>query len=515
MPHRISIIRFFLLFLSLSACNSPEPQDTLLPVVVLQSGGETGAAFVVGMQRNYLYLLTAAQLLKAPEEAKVIFRGNHFINVEVVNIDKELDLAAIRCLLPDDMETPISYIYATSPLSENDKLTTIGHLPDHYWHINRRNQIKPHTDGVPYGKFALYSKSFGTSSIGSPVLDKRNALYGLVTQTDSVNTICLNTDILQQACRDWGVPENLMLGLNYATSYGKDKAALPQKGKTPHSPITYTDSLAGEMVLVKGGTFLMGNKERYPDELPIHPVTVSDFYLGKYEVTVGQYLAFCKMTNGHWPEWLEKGNNYHVETGEESDYSDMGYRKVGSENLPIVGVTWENAQAFIQWLSIKTGVTFRLPSEAEWEYAAGGGANNRTAWAGTNGAGLSEYVNFCDKNCTAPWAFNSLDDGHRYTAPVGTFLPNALGLYDMSGNVWEWCQDWYHASYKNAPNNGSAWENPIGPGRVIRGGSWKWMLAYSEITMRSDLRYWHSRDNLSKKHYFHCLDIGFRLARSL
>ena len=204
------------------------------------------------------------------------------------------------------------------------------------------------------------------------------------------------------------------------------------------------------MVFVKGGTFSMGSPsteaDRGSDETQ-HQVTLSDFYIGKYEVTQKQ--------------WRD------VMGSDPSNFKNC-------EQCPVEQVSWTDAQEFIKKLNQQTGKTYRLPTEAEWEYAARGGANTkRYLYAGvTELASLDKYANFCDNNCEYNWKTASANDGYKSTSPVGKFLPNELGLHDMSGNVYEWCSDWYSSDYyKSSPS-----KDPTGPSsgsdRVIRGGSW-------------------------------------------
>ena len=242
------------------------------------------------------------------------------------------------------------------------------------------------------------------------------------------------------------------------------------------------------MIAVKGGTFQLGSNEGNDDEKPIHRVTLNDFYIGKYELTVGQYLQFCTETNTNWPEWLEKGNDYHVETGKDAYYKNLGYQRKGSENLPIVGVSWNDATAYCQWLSSKTNKNYRLPTEAEWEYAARGGNQ-------------SKGFTYSGSNTVGDVAWYTENSGSK-THTVGTKGVNELGIYDMSGNVWEWCSDWYDENYyKN-----SAAQNPKGAQsgslRVLRGGSWN----DTDYYCRSSFRYWIDPVN-------RFIDVGFRLAR--
>ncbi|MDY0281863.1 MAG: SUMF1/EgtB/PvdO family nonheme iron enzyme, partial [Salinivirgaceae bacterium] len=197
-----------------------------------------------------------------------------------------------------------------------------------------------------------------------------------------------------------------------------------------------TSNLNLEMVAVRGGTFQMGDTfgDGGSDEKPVHSVTVSDFYMGKYEVTQAQWRAIM-------------GSN-------PSRFS-------GCDNCPVEQVSWNDVQEFIKKLNAKTGKKYRLPTEAEWEYAARGGVE-------THGRASHKYAGSNTLNDVAWYADNSNSKTH----PVGGKKPNELGIYDMSGNVWEWCNDWYDNNYYgSSPSN-----NPQGASsdsfRVDRGGSW-------------------------------------------
>lgn len=202
-----------------------------------------------------------------------------------------------------------------------------------------------------------------------------------------------------------------------------------------------------EMVYVKGGCFQMGDTFGHggPDEKPVHQVCVDDFYIGKYLVTQGQWQAVM-------------GSN-------PSNFPDCG------QNCPVENVSWNDAQDFINRLNEMTGMKYRLPWEAEWEYAARSGGKAEE-WAGTsNPAELKDYAWLED---------NSL----KRTHPVGQKKPNGLGLCDMNGNVWEWCKDWYdNKYYERSPqkNPGGVLE---GQYRVLRGGAWSSFAAISRASYR-------------------------------
>jgi len=278
-----------------------------------------------------------------------------------------------------------------------------------------------------------------------------------------------------------------------------------------------------EFVWVPGGCFEMGQSEKekedlikeageeeykkyYTDELPRHTVCVDGFYMGKYEVTVGQWRAFVEAT-GYKSEAEKEGWAYgwDKEKGwvkKEGIYWDRpGFAQ--ADDSPVTCISWNDAVAFAAWLSKKAGKAFRLPTEAQWEYACRGGTATARYW-GDSPDDACGYANVADqsaKRVFSDWTIHECDDGYVYTSPVGHYKPNGYGLYDMLGNVWEWCADWYGKDYYgNSPRR-----NPMGPAtgkcRVVRGGSWGVMPR----SVRSAVRDWYRPGKRN-------VNLGFRLA---
>lgn len=244
---------------------------------------------------------------------------------------------------------------------------------------------------------------------------------------------------------------------------------------------------------------------RSKDEGPVHRVNVATFAMGKTEITRGQFAAFVAKTGysaGDKCSTLEKGK---VEE-RSGDWHKLRYGQ--EDNYPIGCINWNDAQAYTEWLSHMTGKRYRLPTEAEWEYSARGNTTTARYW-GNNPDDACEYANAADKTVQAQilgassWSTHKCTDGFAYTAPVGSFKPNAFGLSDMLGNAWEWTEDSYHKSYKDAPTDGSAWQGD-GAKRVLRGGSWN----NSPRDVRAAVR--NSYKPALRYSFF-----GFRLARML
>ena len=257
-----------------------------------------------------------------------------------------------------------------------------------------------------------------------------------------------------------------------------------------------------EMVLIPAGEFKMGSGESaeetaalkeelrhgflmadfFKDEHPQHRVRITKpFYLGTYHVTRGQFRQFVK-DSGYKTD-AEKGDNpgaygWDPEKKEFGFNKKYSWRNAGFEQTdehPVVNVSWNDAVAFCKWLSKKEDKTYRLPSEAEWEYACRAGTTTRY-YSGDDPETLATVGNVADAAAKAQfpdwkWTIKA-NDGYVFTSPVGKFKPNAFGLYDMHGNAWQWCADWYGADYytkspTDDPTGPSAWLGPRGPGRGL------------------------------------------------
>lgn len=264
-----------------------------------------------------------------------------------------------------------------------------------------------------------------------------------------------------------------------------------------------------EMVVIPSGTFNMGSpnseKGRGDDEGPVHSVNVATFALGKTEITRGQFAEFVNKSGYITGDkcWTLEEGKYEERT---RNWRELGYPQ--DDKQPVAGINWNDAQAYAEWMSHETGKKYRLPTEAEWEYAARGNTGTARYW-GDNPDEACEYANGADKTAQAQihgatsWSIHRCTDGFAYTAPVGSFKANAYGLNDMLGNVWEWTDDSYHDGYNGAPTDGSTWQGD-GKNRVLRGGSWN----NAPSNLRAAIRYASNPD-------LRFSSFGFRLARVL
>jgi formylglycine-generating enzyme required for sulfatase activity len=222
------------------------------------------------------------------------------------------------------------------------------------------------------------------------------------------------------------------------------------------------DGILLEMVQIPAGSFKMGSPEGegFGSERPQHNVTVKQFFLGRYQVTQEQWARVATLPK-------------EIDDIQPDPSSFKGKR------LPIERVSWYDVKEFCARLSKKTGGEYRLPSEAEWEYACRAGTTTPFHFGSTITTELANY----DGNSV--YRDGKKGEYRKKTTEVGVFPPNPFGLYDMHGNVWEWCQDQYHNSYDGAPEDGSAWlDENNSQSRMLRGGSWNGDPEYCRSAIR-------------------------------
>jgi formylglycine-generating enzyme required for sulfatase activity len=251
--------------------------------------------------------------------------------------------------------------------------------------------------------------------------------------------------------------------------------AVPPKTAPSRFPPQFVNPAGSQMLLIPAGEFVMGSDapDALPDEQPLSPMTLTEFYMSRHPVTNAQYEQF------------------------DPSHSQKRIRTAGDDH-PVVYVTSIDAINFCQWLGQRDGKNYRLPTEAEWEYAARGTDGRKYPWGNHDRRGGS--ANFADASTTFAWRDAQINDGYPETSPVGAFPDGAsfFGLADMAGNVWEWCLDFYH------PLPGPLKRSPRGPAtgsnRVYRGGSWKSCFTNLRATARS-----------SNAANYSCNDVGFRV----
>jgi formylglycine-generating enzyme required for sulfatase activity len=300
--------------------------------------------------------------------------------------------------------------------------------------------------------------------------------------------------------------ESQTLTDNQATNYTKPSDTTQSKNGSESNEISEATGKAKkdlvpmlpEMVKIKGGSFKMGSKdpEAKEDEENIHEVHVDEFFIGKFEVTVAQFKSFIDATS--YQTEAERIGKSYIYTGSWKNMKGINWRHDARGNLrpaseydhPVIHISWNDAMAYCKWLSEQTKKSYRLLTEAEWEFAARGGSQSKGfKYSGSNNIDESA------------WYIGSSQDKGTY--PSGTKKPNEAGVYDLSGNVYEWCADWYDSEYYlNSPSH-----NPKGAtsgiSRVVRGGSWHDTAEKNRVGSRFN-------GNPSYCGY----NIGFRVARS-
>ena len=269
-----------------------------------------------------------------------------------------------------------------------------------------------------------------------------------------------------------------------------------------------------ELVDIEGGHFWRGSLNGDDDEKPLHKITVHPFALGRCEVTVAEFSVFVEDTgyvatadSGDCRAINEEGSTFV--DGVNASWRYPRYPEVAQVGaMPVVCVSFDDALAYTRWLTALTGRAYRLPTEAEWEYAARGTTTTARHWEVYRHVSQCDFANGADQDSKSRFEQQSnveCADGHVVSAPVATYRPNVYGLYDMLGNVWEWTADCWKGSYEEPPSNGEA---RLAKGidcsrRVLRGGSW----FYGPEGLRAAKR---SKDYPAKTYN----SVGFRIART-
>lgn len=446
-------------------------------IATVEGKNRVGAGIIVGLKPNLAYIATAAHVVAGDFSPSVVFYSQSTDRWEsrVLGMDagnpKGLAVLGVEGeLLPDVFVLDLDPNFS---IPETASLKIIGF---------------PRVVGVPWaslpgsmvgrkGPDFVFSGAADEGNSGGPVL-YQGKVVGLVMEAGNGFGNAVPSPTVRFTLEGWKVP------LGMATRVAGGGKATPPTLKTQSQsvnslPKTINGKDGGPMVLVPAGTFQMGSPdgEGGKDEHPQHSVSVNAFYLDTHEVTNQQFQQFVQ-ANDYKTTGEKEGNVWVYLSGDawkkisgaswrqpEGDQSVFGS---GREMHPVVSISWEDAKAYCE------GVGKRLPTEAEWEYAARSGGT-KEVWAGTSVEGqLTEY------------AVYSANSGNR-TASVGWKKPNGLGLYDMSGNVWEWVADWYDKDYYgNSPPKNPQGPSSSGEYKVLRGGSWYSDPAY----LRSADRDW-------------------------
>lgn len=479
------MIRYVLLLIMVGfgTCYSQNP-NLIAPVPIVTAGpqeDELGAGIIVGQNAQTLYIATANHVVSEYQELiSVSIKGiGKGLEAHIELAIPEYDLAVLTIEVPSQAIPPLSYLPAEAPPEMLERVIVIGHTDGSKWNVNLVARMKTWdiVSDYAHAKFYITEEGNGSGNSGGPVLNQEHQLLGMVQEINSAQTICLRASMMLRILRSNDIPVNLLTGIDM-----EEKKS------------NYSDPFAGQMIWVQGGRFTMGTdiaSEKMMDhEGPAHEVSMDGFWIGQHEVTLGEYLIFCSEVRDHWPEWLEPGGRNHIATAENSLYKQFGFRETNNEALPVAGITYDDAIAFCAWLSQKSGFHYSLPTEAQWEYAARGGHKaTNTRYSGSN---TPEYVgNFGTRNDT---------DGVR---EVKSRSPNELGLFDMSGNLMEWCADWYGETYYQISSSNNPRGPEFGSWRIMRGGSFGGAPAAGTVTARFGME--PAKPSLI---------LGFRVARN-
>ena len=434
------------------ATENLKPNVVAITVSFADGSEEKGFGFITGEKDGQLYVVTAGHVvhgkqIKSPQ--KILLR--FYTSLRQYPAEEESWFES------DDL----SLLTLPKPVGIQWKRQYAHFAPQTYQHVRfigqNQDWLSPGSGEITrldnrLIRFSIYTIEPGTS--GAPLLNEKG-IIGLILEDERIASYALSLTRIKELIGDARYP--YFGGELYDPTGNGSETATNQTLTVPEG-----------MVLVKGGTFTMGctneqGTECDTDEKPAHLVTLSDFYMGKYEVTVQAFKEFIEATNYQTDADKDGGSYFWNETewvkksGINWKYDMAGNLRPASEyNHPVIHVSWNDAIEFCKWLASKTGKKYRLPTEAEWEYAARGGNQ-------------SLGYKYAGSNSLSDVAWYNENSGSK-THPVGQKKANELGLNDLSGNVWEWCQDWEGAYSSGSQSNPTGAAS--GSNRVRRGGGW-------------------------------------------
>lgn len=495
-PHssRSKPLQVLILFLLLSI--GTQAQDPLIRatealkpnIVAIQStfadgSSENGFGFITGEKNGQLYLVTAGHVVHG-REAKTPQK----IQVRFYSTLRQYPAEEENWFEADDL----SLLTLPKPATLQWKPAFAHYSPQNYQTVRfvGKNQdwISPGTGEIfrlskDRIEFTMYSLEPGCS--GAPLIGDKG-IIGLILQDERASSVALHLARIRELIGDARYP--------YFSAELYDAAAVSVPSNESSNQV---EKLPENMVFVKGGNFIMGctseqESECYESEKPTHRVNLRDFYIGKYEVTLREFKAFIDATNyltdaeKEGKSWVLNGVEFEEKSGVNWRCDVAGnFRPSSDYNHPVIHVSWNDAVAYCNWRAQNTGKKYRLPTEAEWEFAArGGNMSSGYKYAGSNNLGEVAWY---------------MDNAGAKTNHVGLKKANELDIYDMSGNVLEWCTDWVGSYSKDTQTNPSGAASASN--RVFRGGSWFSGARVCRVSSRGS--------NLPTFRYNY---LGFRLA---
>lgn len=431
-------------------------------VKITAKTGQVGTGFIVRLEQEKTYIITAAHVIAGDQQPTVEFYSKNLVSggqapatgsvLPGAQVDDDLRGLAVVIVrgkehILNDARA-LAFETSTHLVSGGEEAVVIGHSGGGGdWAVVKRNISNRvgHDITLDPGVASRFS--------GGPII-VNSKVVGMVMSSSGEFGLGITHKSLLNYLEGFGI--------EIGSEFAKDKKVIQAEAGKPESKHSSTLSQAKTsqdgppMVLIQPGSFQMGDwtGRGQDDERPVHEVRFPRaFAMGQYEVTFAEYDTFAKATGRKLPR-------------------DEGW---GRGQRPVINVSWDDAKAYAQWLSQQTGKRYRLPTEAEWEFAARSGGKQEI-WAGTSEESqLGNYAVYFK---------------YQKMAEVGSKEPNGLGLYDMSGNVWEWVEDCWHGTHEGAPPDGRAWVkaglNFCGQ-RVIRGNSWFGEPVHLRSSSRSGL----------------------------